>query len=110
MILKSLLIICIIAMSGVIIPGVFAANDNVTIEGNLNPLNRSEELYVVKFDAVSKMTEVTFSIYSIDDYCISTFLSYRILLIIDIEICIHYCNSCSCDDWSYDSKCICSKR
>ena len=63
MILKSLLIICIIAMSGVIIPGVFAANDNVTIEGNLNPLNRSEELYVVKFDAVSKNTELTFSIY-----------------------------------------------
>ena len=50
-------------MSGVIIPGVFAANDNVTIEGNLNPLNRSEELYVVKFDAVSKNTELTFSIY-----------------------------------------------
>ena len=55
-------------MSGVIIPGVFAANDNVTIEGNLNPFNRSEELYVVKFDAVSKNTEVTFSIYSIDEY------------------------------------------
>ena len=62
-------------MSGVIIPGVFAANDNVTIEGNLNPLNRSEELYVVKFDAVSKMTEVTFSIYSIDDYAQDTIFS-----------------------------------
>ena len=55
-------------MIGVMIPSVFAANDNVTIEGNLNPFNRSEELYVVKFDAVSKMTEVTFSIYSTDEY------------------------------------------
>jgi len=62
-------------MIGVMIPSVFAANDNVTIEGNLNPFNRSEEVYVVKFDAVSKMTEVTFSIYSIDDYAQDTIFS-----------------------------------
>ena len=75
--MKSTFIIAIAvaAMIGVMIPSVFAANDNVTIEGNLNPFNRSEELYVAKFDAVSKMTEVTFSIYSIDDYAQDTIFS-----------------------------------
>ena len=62
-------------MIGVMIPSVFAANDNVTIEGNLNPFNRSEEMYVAKFDAVSKMTEVTFSIYSTDEYAQDTIFS-----------------------------------
>ena len=62
-------------MIGVMIPSVFAVQDNATIEGNLNPFNRSEEVYVVKFDAVSKMTEVTFSIYSIDDYAQDTIFS-----------------------------------
>jgi len=75
--LKSvfIIVIVVVAMIGVMIPSVFAANDNVTIEGNLNPFNRSEEVYVVKFDAVSKMTEVTFSIYSIDDYAQDTIFS-----------------------------------
>jgi hypothetical protein len=41
----------------------FAVQDNVTIEGNLNPINRSEELYVVYVDPSSEMREVIFSIY-----------------------------------------------
>ena len=41
----------------------FAVQDNVTIDGNLNPINRSEELYVVYVDPSSEMREVIFSIY-----------------------------------------------
>ena len=41
----------------------FAVEDNVTIEGNLTPFNRSEELYVIKFAPATQTTEITFSIY-----------------------------------------------
>ena len=64
MLLKPVFIIAIVvAMIGVMIPSVFAVEDNVTIEGNLTPFNRSEELYVAKFDPVVENTEITFSIY-----------------------------------------------
>jgi hypothetical protein len=41
----------------------FAVNDNVTIEGNLNPINRSEELYVVKVSPSNEHRDIVFSIY-----------------------------------------------
>ena len=41
----------------------FAVQDNVAIEGNLNPANRSEELYVVNVDPSSEMRKIIFSIY-----------------------------------------------
>jgi len=50
-------------MIGVMIPSVFAVQDNATIEGNLNPFNRSEEVYVVNVDPSSEMRKITFSIY-----------------------------------------------
>ena len=34
----------------------FAVEDNVTIEGNLTPFNRSEELYVIKFAPATQTT------------------------------------------------------
>ena len=66
--MKSVFIIAIVAvaMIGVMVPSVFAAEDNVTIEGNLNPVNRSEEMYVVSMDPSSEMREITFSVYSSD--------------------------------------------
>ena len=41
----------------------FAVNDNVTIEGNLNPTNRSEEWYVVKVSPSNEHRDIVFSIY-----------------------------------------------
>ena len=68
MTLKPVFIIAIvaIAMIGVMVPSIFAVQDNVIIEGNLNPFNRSEELYVVKVDPLSEMRKITFSIYDSD--------------------------------------------
>jgi len=63
--LKSvfIIVIVVVAMIGVMIPSVFAVQDNATIEGNLNPFNRSEEVYVVNVDPSSEMRKITFSIY-----------------------------------------------
>ena len=41
----------------------FAVEDNVTIEGNLTPFNRSEEQYIVRFAPLTETTEITFSLY-----------------------------------------------
>ena len=41
----------------------FAVQDNVTIEGNLNPANRSEELYVVTIPVTNEHKDIVFSIY-----------------------------------------------
>ncbi|MBT4325376.1 MAG: hypothetical protein HOD60_00500, partial [Candidatus Nitrosopelagicus sp.] len=41
----------------------FAVQDNVVIEGNLNPTNRSEELYVVKVTPSNEHRDIVFSIY-----------------------------------------------
>ena len=41
----------------------FAVQDNVTIEGNLNPVNRSEELYVVTIPVSNEHKDIIFSIY-----------------------------------------------
>jgi uncharacterized low-complexity protein len=64
-ILKPVFIIAIVAvaMIGIMVPSAFAVQDNATIEGNLNPFNRSEEVYVVYVDPSSEMREITFSIY-----------------------------------------------
>ena len=41
----------------------YAVQDNVTIEGNLDPTNRSEELYVVSVTPSNEHRDITFSIY-----------------------------------------------
>ncbi|MBT4326743.1 MAG: hypothetical protein HOD60_07520, partial [Candidatus Nitrosopelagicus sp.] len=41
----------------------FAVQDNVTIEGNLNPANRSEELYMVTIPVSNEHKDIIFSIY-----------------------------------------------
>ncbi len=68
MMLKSVFIIAIVAvaMIGIMVPNVFAVEENVTIEGNLNPFNRSEELYVVKVNPSNEHRDITFSIYGSD--------------------------------------------
>ena len=50
----------------------FAAQDNVTIEGNLNPANRSEELYVVTIPVTNEGKDIVFSIYDSGDIIFST--------------------------------------
>jgi hypothetical protein len=68
MMLKSVFIIAIVAvaMIGIMVPNVFAVEENVTIEGNLNPFNRSEEVYVVKVNPSNEHRDITFSIYGSD--------------------------------------------
>jgi len=65
MLLKLVLIIAIMAvvMIVVMIPGVFAVQDNVTIEGNLDPVNRTEEKYVVHMPSSNEHRDIVFSIY-----------------------------------------------
>jgi hypothetical protein len=65
MLVKLVLIIAImsVVMIVVMIPGVFAVQDNVTIEGNLDPTNRSEELYVVRVSPSNEHRDIVFSIY-----------------------------------------------
>ena len=41
----------------------YAVEDNVAIEGNLNPTNRSEEAYVVKVSPSNEHRDIVFSIY-----------------------------------------------
>ena len=41
----------------------FAVQDNVAIEGNLNPANRSEELYVVTIPVSNEGKDIVFTIY-----------------------------------------------
>ena len=41
----------------------YAVQDNVAIEGNLNPTNRSEEVYVVKASLSNEHRDIVFSIY-----------------------------------------------
>jgi flagellar biosynthesis GTPase FlhF len=66
MLLKLVLIIAImsVVMIVVMIPGVFAVQDNVTIEGNLDPMNRSEEVYVVRVSPSNEHRDIVFSIYN----------------------------------------------
>ena len=52
----SLILISFVSIS-------YAVNDNVTIEGNLNPANRSEELYVVYVSPSNENRDIVFSIY-----------------------------------------------
>ena len=63
--MKPVFIIAIVAvaMIGVMVPSSFAISDNVVIEGNFNPINRSEELFVVKVDPSNEQRKITFSIY-----------------------------------------------
>ena len=49
----------------------FAVQDNVTIEGNLNPTNRSEELYVVKVTPSNEHRDIVFSIYDSGEIIVS---------------------------------------
>ena len=62
--MKPVFIIAIVVvMIGVMVPSSFAISDNVVIEGNFNPINRSEELFVVKVDPSNEQRKITFSIY-----------------------------------------------
>ena len=56
-IISGLIIISFVSTS-------YAVNDNVTIEGNLNPANRSEELYVVYVSPSNEHRDIVFSIYT----------------------------------------------
>ncbi len=44
----------------------FAAQDNITIEGDENPINRSKELYVVKVSPSDEYRDIVLSIYGPD--------------------------------------------
>jgi hypothetical protein len=58
-----IIVIVLVIMVGIMTPSIFAVEDNVTIEGNLNPSNRSEELYVVKVSPSNEHRDFAFSIY-----------------------------------------------
>ena len=49
----------------------FAVQDNVIIEGNLNPANRSEELYIVTIPVTNEHKDIVFSIYDSGDVIFS---------------------------------------
>ena len=49
----------------------YAVEDNVTIEGNLDPTNRSEEVYVVRVTPSNEHRDITFSIYGSGEIIVS---------------------------------------
>ena len=50
-------------MIGIMLPSVFAVENNVTIEGNQNPTNRSEELYVIRVSPSNENRDIVLSVY-----------------------------------------------
>ena len=49
----------------------YAVEDNVIIEGNLDPTNRSEEVYVVRITPSNEHRDITFSIYGSGEIIVS---------------------------------------
>ena len=61
--MKTVFIIATVAIIGIMLPSVFAVENNVTIEGNQNPTNRSEELYVIRVSPSNENRDIVLSVY-----------------------------------------------